>query len=113
MNQVLSFLVFLVFFEGTKNRQDMFNSLSMIENIDALVFACTRVPCHQRVLMYFVLLLNAKHELLMLWHVATKWHRVSCCDSQLLSFRLCLSSCVLVHVCIGVYGPVVAHVELT
>lgn len=59
----------------------MFNSLSMIENIDsvikglaqksdALVFACTRVPCHQCVFMYFGLLLNAKHELLMLWHVA-------------------------------------------
>lgn len=55
----------------------MFNSLSMIENIDsvikglaqksdALVFACTRVPCHQCVFMHFVLLLNAKHELLML-----------------------------------------------
>lgn len=55
MNQMLSLLVFLLFFEGLKIVQDMFSSLNMMKNIDsvikrlaqksdALVFACTRVP---------------------------------------------------------------------
>lgn len=97
----------------------MFNSLSMIENIDsvikglaqksdALVFACTRVPCHQCVFMYFVLLLNAKHELLMLWHVACSRAlplqngialvvvTPSCCHSGFVCPAVCLCMCVSV-----------------